>query len=83
MSNLNKKKLLEKAIGKGGMKSYFTKSHKKLSKKYIELCNKFLDEICWPTYYCGDVTSDGKNNIAYNVYRFRKRYRNFTTLGGK
>ena len=64
-------------IGKGGMKPYFTQSHKKLSKKYIELCNKFLDNIGWTTYFCGDVTFNGKYNITYNVTRFKKRYRNF------
>lgn len=68
-------------IGKGGMKLYFTQSHKKLPIEYIELCNQFLDDICWPSYMCGDVTYDGKNNIVYNVTRFKKKYR--TQLQGR
>jgi len=62
-------------LGKGSMRNYFTKSHKKLPIAYIELCNQFLDDICWPSYFCGDVTYDGKYNITYNVTRFRKKYR--------
>ena len=62
-------------LGKGGMRNYFTKSHKKLPIAYIELCNQFLDDICWPCYYCGDVTFDGEYNITYNVRRFKKKYR--------
>jgi len=62
-------------LGKGGMRNYFIKSHKKLPKAYIDLCNDFLDDICWPTYFGGDVTFDGKYNIIYNVIRFKKKYR--------
>ena len=39
--------------------NYFIHDERDLSPAYVKSCKKFLDSICWPSYYGGSNT-DGK-----------------------
>ena len=44
---------------------YFTMADEDLPPSYVKSCKKFLDSICWPSYY-GGTNTNGK------IYKLNK-----------
>ena len=45
--------------------NYFIHDERDLSPAYVKSCKKFLDSICWPSYY-GGTNTNGK------IYKLNK-----------
>jgi len=49
--------------------NYFVHDKRELSRAYVKHCEKFLDSICWPSYY-------GGSNTGGKIFKVKKQQAN-------